>query len=98
MTQEELQNLANLCRIDMDEKELEAIGGDIASILSYVEHISEATTDDHRAEAGVHRNIMREDVSETENGTYTENMLKAAPRTENGFVAVKNMFEKRSSK
>jgi aspartyl/glutamyl-tRNA(Asn/Gln) amidotransferase C subunit len=94
MTQEELQNLANLCRIDMDAKELEAIGGDIASILSYVEHISEATTDDHRAEAGIHRNVMREDENPVESGTHTDDILKAAPRTENGFIAVKNMFKK----
>ena len=94
MTQEELQNLANLCRIDMDEKELEAVGGDIASILSYVEHISEATTDDHRAEAGIHRNVMREDESPTESGIHTEDILKVAPRTENNFIAVKNMFKK----
>ncbi len=94
MTREELQNLANLCRIDMDEEELEAIGGDIASILSYVEHIGEATTGDHMPEAGVHRNVMRDDTNPTESGTYTDDILKAAPRTENGFIAVKNMFKK----
>lgn len=94
MTQEELQSLANLCRIDMDEKELEAIGGDIASILSYVNHISEATTGDYRAEAGMHKNIMREDKNPTESGVHTDDILKAAPRTENGFIAVKNMFKK----
>jgi aspartyl-tRNA(Asn)/glutamyl-tRNA(Gln) amidotransferase subunit C len=98
MTQEELQNLASLCRIDMDENELEVIGGDIASILSYVEHISEASTGDHTPEAGVHRNVMREDVYPTESGTYTDDILKAAPSTENGFISVKNMFKKNKAK
>jgi aspartyl/glutamyl-tRNA(Asn/Gln) amidotransferase C subunit len=96
MTQEGLQNLANLCRIHMEEKELTAIGDDIASILSYVEHISEASTGDHLPEAGIHRNVMREDESPMESDTYTDDILKAAPSTENGFIAVKNMFKKKS--
>ena len=86
-----IEKLAALSRISVSKEEAEALKKDIASILSYVDQISEVSGDIER-EIPEHRNIMREDGEPHETGIYTEALLKAAPRVKDEYIEVKKII------
>jgi len=90
----DIENLATLSRIKIDEAEATSFQKEIESILGYVAQIqnisSEAQAQSADATAPV--NILREDIQTTEGGEYTEALVGAAPFREGNFVKVKNVF------
>lgn len=94
MNTEELKHLANLARLDLSVEELEKYSKEMSEILGYVEKISEVAIDDDSGRlenAGV-RNVMREDDEPHETGLYTDDLLREAPETKDGFVKVKKIL------
>jgi aspartyl-tRNA(Asn)/glutamyl-tRNA(Gln) amidotransferase subunit C len=89
----DIEHLANLSRIKLDEKSLEGLTKDIESILGYVDQIKEVSaTLDEKKEAGINRNVMREDENPHDSGINTIKILDEAPYKEHGFVKVKNIL------
>jgi aspartyl/glutamyl-tRNA(Asn/Gln) amidotransferase C subunit len=90
-----IKKLAQMARVDMDEKEMGEIGDSFGPILSYVSHIQEVSgsIDSNQKNIGdVPFNILREDVVVNQEGQYTEKILQQAPVTENGFLKVKKIL------
>jgi len=95
MQLEDVKKLANLARIDMDEVEMTEIAKDFDSILAYVSQVQEASKlieNVTQTEQRVLINVMREDVILNTPGEYTEKILKNAPKTEDGFLKVKQIL------
>lgn len=88
---EDIDKLAELARLDIPEAEKESVLKDLGSILKYIDQISEVSVPESR-EIPIHRNIMREDIVDGQNGTYTEVILKEAPKTQDGFLKVKKIL------
>lgn len=84
---EEVQNLAQLARLDLSEEEIERFKGDISSVLDYVDSIRTIETSQTVPEGG-HINVLREDVVTNEPGTYTDVLLDAAPAREGNLFKV----------
>lgn len=90
-----IKKLAQMARVDMDEKEMIEIGESFGPILSYVGHIQEVSgsIDSNQKSIGdIPFNILREDVVVNQEGQYTEKILQQAPATENGFLKVKKIL------
>lgn len=99
MTLEDIKKLANLARIDMEEAEMIEIAKDFDAILAYVGQVQEAAS-----EGGVRGevpkipesyhlfNVMREDIVTNTGGEFTDKILGQAPKTENGFLKVKQIL------
>ena len=89
-----IKKLAQMARVDMDEKEMREIGDSFGPILSYVGHIQEVSEsiDNNQNIGDVPFNILREDVVVNQEGQYTEKILQQAPATENGFLKVKKIL------
>jgi len=90
-----IKKLANMARVDMDEKEMQEIGDSFGPILSYVGQIQEVSdTSDASYEevADEPINVLREDIATNKGGEYTEQILSQAPGTENGFLKVKQIL------
>ncbi|NTV44540.1 MAG: aspartyl/glutamyl-tRNA amidotransferase subunit C [Candidatus Yonathbacteria bacterium] len=92
MDTEAMKKLALLCRIDMADDELETLRGEMEHILGYVEKVGELAPEKRAFDAGVHRNVLREDVFPHESGTYTEALLSAAPSRDGYFIRVKKVL------
>ncbi len=78
---EEIEKLAELSRMEVTPEEVEKFSKDIESILEYVSELKEIAIDEDVREAGILRNIMREDGEPHEKGIYTKDILNAAPST-----------------
>jgi len=92
MKREDIKKLATLCRVDVSDEEAADLAHDLEAILGYVSEIGEVATEERRPEAGVPRNVMREDNIPHRESAYTEDILREAPDTEDGYIKVKQIL------
>lgn len=93
ITVKEIENLANLARIKLNDEEKQGLTKEIGSILTYIDQIKSATVDmDQTASAGVNRNVFREDTPITTSAEDRERLLNEAPNREKDFIAVKKII------
>jgi len=62
LEKKDIEKLANLSRIEVEEGEKEILLKDLESVLGYVSEIKEVVMGDVEPEAGLLRNVMREDT------------------------------------
>ncbi len=92
ITRQDIEKLASLARIQITDEEKDQFRQEIDSILAYVAQIQAAVVSlDLNPEAGVVKNIMREDVAH-ESGAYTEIILKEAPSRQGEYLKVKKIL------
>ncbi len=94
ITKEDIQNLADLARIEVAEGEAERLRSSMESILNYVSEVREVSGEEmvNMVEAGALRNVFREDGEPHAASQYTEGVLANAPSSEAGFVKVKKIL------
>lgn len=92
ITEEDIQNLANLARIEISESEVESLRFEIDSILGYVGRIKEISGDS-KVEIPILKNVMRDDVVTHRSGEFTEALLSQAPKREGNYLKVKKILE-----
>lgn len=93
ITVTEVEKLAQLARIKLDDAEKKSLTKEIDSILAYVDQIKKATVDvDYTPLPGAVHNAMRDDVAQTISSESREAILNEAPDREGDFVAVKKII------
>ena len=92
ITKKEVQHIAKLARIGLDEKEIEKYSKDLSSILDWIKQLEEV--DISKVEAVSHvtglENVTREDRSEDFSGK--ENIVKLFPESKDGYDKVKSVL------
>lgn len=97
MTNEDIQKLGELAKIEIKPEEAEGFKKDFESILGYINQIESV---DLSAQAGVSdveetfstKNVLQEDIAKNKTGEFSAELLSSAPNTENGFVKVKKIL------
>ena len=90
---EEVQKLATLSRIDISDTEAEKLGGDIGSILGYIQQIEEVVDETSQDDGHkVPTNVLREDSNPHETGIHKKELLSAASDSDADYVKVKNIL------
>ncbi|HEY4503863.1 MAG TPA: Asp-tRNA(Asn)/Glu-tRNA(Gln) amidotransferase subunit GatC [Candidatus Paceibacterota bacterium] len=93
ITVKEVEKLAVLARIKLDDSEKEEMTKEIGSILTYIDEIKKATVDiDYTPDIGVIHNVFREDIVKDTSPEDRERLLESAPYREGEFVAVKKVI------
>ena len=96
ITIKDIEKLASLARIKVNDGEKEALVKEIDSILNYVAEINSITSsmssNDVKPRAGIVRNIIREDRVENSEGKNTEDILSESPKREGDYIAVKKIL------
>jgi aspartyl/glutamyl-tRNA(Asn/Gln) amidotransferase C subunit len=99
MNLEDIKKLADMARIDMDEKEMSELAHDFDSILAYVGQVSELSaspkSDFGQSQSptlGALCNVMREDSVTNQPGLHTDKILAEMPATEKGYLKVKQIL------
>jgi aspartyl-tRNA(Asn)/glutamyl-tRNA(Gln) amidotransferase subunit C len=93
ITVTEVEKLAQLARIKLDDAEKKSLTKEIDSILAYVDQIKKATVDvDYTPTPGAVHNAMRDDIARTISPESREAILNEAPDREGDFVAVKKII------
>ncbi len=91
ITKKDIQNLANLARINISENEADSLTGEIDSILDYVSQVQKISSD-LTANNIVLKNVMRDDVVTNTSGEFTESLLSLAPQREGNYLKVKKIL------
>ena len=93
MTQEEVQKIARLARLELTSEELGKYAKQLSNILEFVNTLQELDTKDVEITAQVTglTNVFREDVV-VEPGSSRDDLLSQVPELENGGVKVKSVF------
>jgi len=91
---EELDHLADLARIELDENDKKSLVKDFDSILAYVDQLKEVKVSTAAEERiGAVRNVLREDKAEPVSEEERKLLLDNIPDKEGEFVAVKKIIE-----
>ena len=88
----DVEHLARLAQIAMDDAEKEKLTADLEAVLGYISEIKEVNGARDTI-VPAHRNSMREDVSPHESGVFSENLLKQAPMRNGNYVQVKKILK-----
>jgi aspartyl-tRNA(Asn)/glutamyl-tRNA(Gln) amidotransferase subunit C len=89
----DIEKLAQLARIKIEDEEKKSLTKEIDSILTYVDQIKKATVDmDYTPVPGAVHNVTREDVAMSTSPEDREALLDEAPDREGDFIAVKKII------
>lgn len=89
----DIEHLATLARIAINEEEKTMLAEKIDAVLGYVGEISKVDTSMYEhAEAADHRNILRQDSAMLADDKERAAVLENAPQKEGDFIKVQQMF------
>ena len=93
-TTEDVQKLATLARIRVEEGQLEKFTKEFDAILAYVGQLEklDVPRGDTSRNKPTLRNVMREDAEPTAPGTYTEKLAAQFPAREGDALVVKQII------
>lgn len=86
VSEADVEHVAELARIDLDEADVETFAEQFADILAYFDALDEVPETDREPEL---RNVMRED--EIREGLTHEEALQNAPESEDGYFRGPNV-------
>ena len=94
ITKEEVQHIAQLARIRIDEKDGEKLQQDLSEILEYFNVLQGVNVS--RVEPMTHsitlKNVTREDVARTKDLSLLQKLIDMFPAVRDGFLRVKAIF------
>ena len=96
ISKEEIENLAELSRIELREGEVEALQKDISNILDYVGQVS-AVKGSAVKEVGLNHNVMRDDTPYADDlalKAARDSVVEAFPKRQNDFNVVRKIIQK----
>ena len=95
----DIEKLAKLARIQLEQEEKEKLLKDVDPILGYVAQLTEVVSSlgDLPAQAGEKkagelRNVTRNDENPTKTGTNTENIVLNMPDSQENYLKVKKIL------
>ncbi|MBI2004941.1 aspartyl/glutamyl-tRNA amidotransferase subunit C [Patescibacteria group bacterium] len=100
ISREEIENLAELARLEVHDAEVEALQKDMAGILAYVEAVSAAEIPNGlagRDMSSLPYNVMRDDTPRTQDDPLwakEEALRQAFPTSEGGYNVVRKIIQK----
>ncbi len=94
ITNEEVQNLATLARIEVKEEDVSGIRQKMEGILAYVSEVQDLAKEElsDTPEVGENHNVFRDDAEPHEGGKYTEGLIKNAPGKEGNYIKVRKIL------
>ena len=93
MTKEDIKDLAHLCRLELNDEEIEQYQKDFEGILDYINIINtlKVTEYDNQTKS-IPINIVREDDDAYVPGSYTKALLDASPEKDGDYMKVKKIL------
>lgn len=93
LTREDVLKLARLSRLDLSEEEVDEYLKELTTVLQYVEQLQDVDVDGLQPTTQVTglTNVMRDDTVR-DYGVSRDDLLRLAPKTEDGQLKVKRMI------
>ena len=94
INKKEVEHIAELARLGLEEDEIKMMDKELSSILDYFQSLEKAKVED--VEPTSHsvsmENITREDIGEKQSLEKVNQLLEAAPEREGRYIKVKNVL------
>src|SRR3989344_3303477 len=101
ITKKEVEKIASLARIKMNDDEMETMAKELAAVLEYVDQLKEVNTRGTEPNINPHhslKNVFRNDIDLShEPAANTTKLLEQAQEVKDGFVKVKAVFSNEKS-
>lgn len=97
ISREEIESLAKLARIELDEDEIASLEHDMSTILDYVGQLADVSAEAAQQTVPLLHNVMRDDAPRAAGDPVAgkEAALRAAfPKERNGFNVVRKIIQK----
>ena len=94
LTKKELLDLAKLSRLELDEKESEALIVDLSKILDYFSSLQSINTDQAKVTGHPLQTINNDRLDEISPSMDIEDVLKNAPFRKDDFFKIKKVLDK----
>lgn len=88
----DIDNLAELSRLELSAEEKAGYAKDLSNILGYIDEIKKVNVEGVSLIDEKTVNTMREDVVANKTGSYTETLVKAAPDNDGQYIKVKKVL------
>jgi aspartyl-tRNA(Asn)/glutamyl-tRNA(Gln) amidotransferase subunit C len=100
LTKQEVLNIANLAKIDLDSKEVEKYTKQLSSVVDYFSQLSEVDTKDIEPTSQTTKleNVFRLDEIKSENSLSQEEAVAGSDKIYNGYFKVKAILTERTDK
>ncbi len=93
ITLRDIDNLAELARLELSAEEKAGFEKDLNSILTYVGEVQNITAElGDSDQPDLTRNTMRDDIVTIETGAYTRSLVDAAPTHDKDYIKVKKIL------
>lgn len=93
MNKEDIQTLADLSRINLTESEIDSYSKDFEGILNYISTLTLVTIDKKiEIENSANINYLREDDESYSSGEFSNDLLEAAPETQDKLIKVQKIL------
>jgi len=92
MTNDDVQQLADLARLDITDEQAESYRKDFEGILGYLDTLNEVSIEGGDIQYRVVKNALRDDVKPYEPGVFTEDIINQAPKTEGTAMRVNKIL------
>jgi len=94
LSKEEIQHIASLARIGLNDKDIEKYQKDLSAVLDYFKQLEEVNTDGIEPIGHITgmQNVFRNDKFEDFGSPGKEAILKNAPEVKDGQVKVKSVL------
>jgi len=95
MKKEDIEHLASLARIRLEEAEKDSLGKELSSIVEYVSTVSEIVAEDidDKPQVGAVYNVFRADEVTNEADEYTKDILNEMPALDGRYLKVKKILK-----
>ena len=92
-SREDILHLGRLSRIELTDKEVTKLQGEISSILDYVSAVKDiAGSGDETKVLGARYNVFRSDEVTNEPDSHTKELMAEMPDTEGRYMKVKKIL------
>jgi aspartyl-tRNA(Asn)/glutamyl-tRNA(Gln) amidotransferase subunit C len=89
---EEVKKLASLARLHVEDEEVEKFAKEFEAILAYVGKIEKLSVSGKTDTYPAVRNVMREDGTPHDAGTFTESLTAQFPERDGNYLKVKQII------
>lgn len=95
LSKNQIKYIANLARLELDDKEIEKYGSQLSDVLNYIDQLKELDTDGVEPTAQVTglENVLKNDKINSWDEAEIESALKQAPNLEGDQYKVKRVLE-----
>ena len=92
LSRKDIDKLAELSRLALDNEEKEKLLVEVQAILGYVGEIQNVSEHVTKKEVSEVHNVFREDRNPHLSGEFSEDLLAEAPRRQDNFIKVKKIL------